>query len=111
VADFILYADELKKKHQIRLKSFGHAGDGNLHIYILRDELGSEEWEEKLTAVFRDLYEQASLFGGKVSGEHGIGLAKRSYLKDSLGEVGMELLGNIKKAFDPKGILNPGKVV
>jgi glycolate oxidase len=111
VADFILYADELKKKHQIRLKSFGHAGDGNLHIYILRDELGSEEWEEKLTAVFRDLYEQASLFGGKVSGEHGIGLAKRSYLKDSLGEDGMELLGNIKKAFDPKGILNPGKVV
>lgn len=111
VADFILYADELKQKHHIRLKSFGHAGDGNLHIYILRDELDKDEWKEKLDAVFRDLYKQANSYGGKVSGEHGIGLAKRPYLKNSLGGRGMELLGNIKKAFDPKGILNPGKVV
>jgi len=111
VADFILFANGLKQKHQIRLKSFGHAGDGNLHIYILRDDLGRKDWEERLSAVFRDLYERASLYGGKVSGEHGIGLAKRSYLKDSLGYRGIELLGNIKTAFDPKGILNPGKVV
>jgi len=111
VADFILYTNELKEKHQIRIKSFGHAGDGNLHIYILRDELPRELWEKKLTEVFHDLYERAAQYGGKVSGEHGIGYAKKSYLNESMGSSGMELLRNIKKAFDPKCLLNPGKVV
>jgi glycolate oxidase len=111
VADFILYTHELKEKHNIRIKSFGHAGDGNLHIYVLKDDLDEETWNLKLEAVFEDMYNKAEEFGGKVSGEHGIGFAKRPYLQKSMGDDSMELIYRIKQAFDPKMLLNPGKVV
>lgn len=111
VADFVLYSHELQKKHGVRIRSFGHAGDGNLHIYVLRDELGEEEWKVKLAEVFDDLYAKSRELGGKVSGEHGIGSAKRRYLADSLSPEVATLMRGVKSAFDPQGILNPGKVV
>jgi glycolate oxidase len=111
VADFVLYSHELQRRHSVRIRSFGHAGDGNLHIYVLRDELGEEEWKEKLAAVFDDLYAKSRELGGKVSGEHGIGSAKRGYLADSLSPQVASLMRGVKYAFDPLGILNPGKVV
>lgn len=110
IADFVKYTDELQHKFDIRIKSFGHAGDGNLHIYILKDDLSEEVWHKKLNDVFNAMYEKANELGGKVSGEHGIGYAKRPFLMESMGERGMEILKNIKLAFDPKNILNPGKV-
>ena len=111
VADFVLFSHSLQKKHGIRLRSFGHAGDGNLHIYILRDELGQQEWQTKLAAVFDDLYARAAELGGKVSGEHGIGFAKKSYLAHVSGEAEKRLMAGIKAAFDPQNILNPGKLI
>ena len=110
VADFIMFASSLQKKHQVRIRSFGHAGDGNLHIYILRDELGKEEWEKTLGAVFNDLYERARELGGQVSGEHGIGFAKKPFLSHSLSADVIGLMRSVKQAFDPKNILNPGKI-
>lgn len=62
----------------------GHAGDGNLHIYILRDELDEKAWKKTLGAVFKELYDRAHELGGQVSGEHGIGFAKKPYLAESL---------------------------
>ena len=111
VADFVLYSHELQEKHHIRIRSFGHAGDGNLHIYVLRDDLDEALWKEKLEAVFADLYGKAREFGGKVSGEHGIGYAKKPYLAASLDAVNLALMAGIKKVFDPANILNPGKVI
>ena len=111
VAEFVMYSHDLQQKHQIRIRSFGHAGDGNLHIYILRDELEEKVWESKLAAVFDDLYQKASELGGKVSGEHGIGFAKRPYLAESLSPAEKTLMHGIKQVFDPLNILNPGKVV
>ena len=111
VADFVLYSRELQQKHQIRIRSFGHAGDGNLHIYVLRDDLDEARWREKLAAVFADLYGKAREFGGKVSGEHGIGFAKKPYLAASLDAVNLALMAKIKQIFDPNNILNPGKVI
>lgn len=111
IAEFILFTETLKEKHAIRLMSFGHAGDGNLHIYVLRDELPEAEWREKLSAVFDEMYEKAAQFGGQVSGEHGIGFAKKGFLKAQLQDGSYELMGKIKLAFDPELILNPGKVV
>lgn len=111
VAEFVMYSHELQQKHHIRIRSFGHAGDGNLHIYILRDELDEKTWELKLTAVFADLYHKAAELGGKVSGEHGIGFAKRPYLAESLSPTEQMLMQGIKQLFDPKNILNPGKVI
>lgn len=111
VAEFIKFIHELEGKHDIRIQSFGHAGDGNLHVYVLKDELGEEEWESRREAVMADLYEKAGHLRGQVSGEHGIGYDKQRQLCESLGETALELMREIKKSFDPKNILNPGKVV
>ncbi len=110
VASFIKYTRELQEQFDIRIRSFGHAGDGNLHVYVLRDDLEQEVWDKKLTDVFECMYSRAHEFGGQVSGEHGIGYAKRQYLKDSIGDAGIDLMQRIKLAFDPKNIINPGKI-
>ena len=111
VADFVLYTHEVAKEKNIRIPSFGHAGDGNLHVYICRDELTADKWEKTLSEVFDLLYKKAEELGGLVSGEHGIGYAKREYLKRSLNPFAIELMRGIKKVFDPKNILNPEKVI
>jgi glycolate oxidase len=111
IAEFVTFSEGLSKRFEIRIKSFGHAGDGNLHIYVLRDDLPKELWQTKLAEVFECLYAKSRELGGKVSGEHGIGYAKLPYLREAMGASGMELLRGIKQAFDPGLILNPGKVV
>ena len=111
VANFVRFTGELQRKYKVRIRSFGHAGDGNLHIYVLRDELPKEEWEHTLGAVFDELYRHAREFGGQVSGEHGIGFAKKGYLADSLQPEVLKLMAGIKELFDPEHLLNPGKVV
>lgn len=110
VAEFVKYTKIVEEEVDIRIASFGHAGDGNLHIYVLKDDLSEEVFKEKLNASFDMLYSRAEELGGHVSGEHGIGYAKLPYLRKQHGELYMTLLKNIKLAFDPKGLLNPGKV-
>jgi glycolate oxidase len=110
VADFINYTKIVEKELDVRIASFGHAGDGNLHVYVLKDEMTDAEFEIKLHAAFDMLYSKGAELGGHVSGEHGIGFAKKAYLEQSAGDVYMGLLRGIKKTFDPKLILNPGKV-
>lgn len=110
VAEFVKFVHKLEEIHKIRLRSFGHAGDGNLHIYVCRDQLSEDEWQDKLNRVMNDMYKKANELEGQVSGEHGIGHAKVPFLKDSLGDTSMMLMRNIKTAFDPMNILNPGKV-
>ena len=111
VAEFILFSRSLQEKHHVRIRSFGHAGDGNLHIYVLRDALGDAEWKATLGATFEDLYAKARELRGQVSGEHGIGLAKKPYLAESLSPEVRALMRGIKAVFDSKNILNPHKVV
>ena len=111
VAEFVLYTHQVAREVGIRIPSFGHAGDGNLHIYICRDDLTEEIWQAKLKQVFDLLYTRANELGGLVSGEHGVGYAKREYLRQAAGDTQMELMRGIKKVFDPKNILNPGKVI
>lgn len=110
VADFIRYTNELQDELNVRIKSFGHAGDGNLHVYVLRDELDKDAWDKKLNETFEKMYARARQLKGQVSGEHGIGYAKKSYLHESQSEEYMNILKNIKLAFDPKNLLNPGKI-
>ena len=111
VADFIKYTHEVAKEVDIRIPSFGHAGDGNLHIYLCKDHMADEVFEEKCKKAFDLLYAKAREYGGMVSGEHGIGYAKKEYLEKQVGERQIELMRQIKKVFDPKNILNPGKVI
>jgi len=110
IAGLVEFTRHLQREIDIRIMSFGHAGDGNLHIYVLRDDLSEEEWHRKLDAAFGQLYARAKEFGGQVSGEHGIGFAKKDFLADSLGEKTMELMRGVKQVFDPHNILNPGKI-
>ena len=111
VADFILFTHEVAKIVGLRIPSFGHAGDGNLHIYLCRDGLDDMQWENRKDKAFSMMYEKSKEMGGLVSGEHGIGLDKKKYLLDMLGDRQLELMRGIKNVFDPKGILNPGKVI
>ena len=110
IADFIKFTHQLAKEQGIRIPSFGHAGDGNLHVYICRDGLPEETWKGKLSICFEKMYALAGEYGGQVSGEHGIGYAKRPYLAELLGERQISLMASIKDAFDPKHLLNPDKI-
>ena len=110
VAEFIRYTKQVAAEVGLRLPGFGHAGDGNLHIYLCRDELDREEFEARLARAFDLLYGRAAELGGQVSGEHGIGWAKKGYLARQNGGRLIGLMSGIKAVFDPKGLLNPGKV-
>lgn len=110
VNEMVEYIHSLYKEVNIRIKSFGHAGDGNLHAYILKDELSEEEWAARMKAVMDMIYGKARELNGQVSGEHGIGYAKKSYLLEAMDPATVEIMKGIKRAFDPKNILNPHKV-
>lgn len=88
---------------------YGHAGDGNLHVNILRGDLSESAWNEDLPKGIREIFQFVKSVGGTISGEHGIGLVQRPYLDIMFSEVEMQLMREIKKVFDPLGILNPGK--
>lgn len=111
INSMVEYLGEIEKRNDIRIKYFGHAGDGNLHIYILRDDLPDEEWHKRLNSSMNEMYKKANELNGAVSGEHGIGFAKKKYLSDFLDETTLNLMRGIKNAFDPNGILNPSKVI
>lgn len=108
---FVRRSGEIGREAGVRVCSFGHAGDGNLHIYVCRDDMESQAWEAAVRQVMDGLYEAARSLGGEVSGEHGIGHAKRRFLRESLGETQLALMRGIKNVFDPNAILNPGKVI
>ncbi|MFX0098573.1 MAG: FAD-binding oxidoreductase [Candidatus Hodarchaeota archaeon] len=110
IAEYLQFKVDLEKKYKVRVPSFAHAGDGNLHIYILKDELDEKAWKKILNEIMGQLYDKARELGGQVSGEHGIGYMKRDYLRESMGEKAVELMRGIKKTFDPNDILNPNKV-
>lgn len=111
IADFVRQSGQIGREAGVRICSFGHAGDGNLHIYVCKDAMEDQAWAKALEQVMDRLYAAARNLGGEVSGEHGIGHAKREFLRESLGETQMVLMRGIKSVFDPAGILNPGKVL
>ncbi len=111
VNSLVEFTHALQDEIGIRIKSFGHAGDGNLHAYVLRDNLDEKEWKTKLNLAMDKIYEKGRLLEGQVSGEHGIGYAKKAYLKQQLSPITLELMRGIKNTFDPKGILNPHKII
>ena len=90
---------------------YGHAGDGNLHINIIKGEMSDEDWNKKLTLGIREIFELTKKLGGTLSGEHGIGLVQKDYMDIVFSEKALDLQKGIKNLFDPKGILNPGKIL
>jgi len=98
------------KRYGFRSVCYGHAGDGNLHINILKDEMSDEEWDNTLPKAIREIFELTVSLGGTLSGEHGIGWVQKNYMDIAFNEVQLNLMKKIKEAFDPNGILNPGKI-
>lgn len=90
---------------------YGHAGDGNLHVNIVKGDLSDTFWNEELPGAIREIFTYVHSVGGTISGEHGIGYVQRPYMNIVFNEVQMGLMRQIKQLFDPKGILNPGKVI
>lgn len=110
IASYLTFVNKTGEECGLTIRSFGHAGDGNLHIYQCSNDLEESEFKARVDKFFKIIYKEATDCGGLVSGEHGIGSGKISYLADSVGSINMELMRGIKKAFDPNSIMNPGKV-
>ncbi len=100
---------EISKKYDISIGTFGHAGDGNLHPTILTDKRNKEEWHRVEQAI-EDIFDRALELGGTLSGEHGTGLAKAPFLEKEVGRSSILFSRRLRKALDPNNILNPGKV-
>ena len=101
---------EIGNKHGFSSVCYGHAGDGNLHINIVKGEMSDEAWNNDLSKGIRELFELTVSLGGTLSGEHGIGLVQKEYMDIAFSPVSLELQKGIKALFDPKGILNPKKL-
>lgn len=89
---------------------YGHAGDGNLHVNILKGDLDDKTWNETIKKGIREIFECCHQLGGTISGEHGIGLVQKEYMDVVFSETQLALMRGIKQVFDPKGLMNPGKV-
>ncbi len=101
---------EIGQRYGFRSVCYGHAGDGNLHVNILKDELSDEFWDNELNKAIRELFREVKRLGGTISGEHGIGLVQKEYMDIMFNQSQIALMKGIKKVFDPNGILNPGKI-
>jgi glycolate oxidase len=100
---------EISRTHNLPIVVFGHAGDGNLHPNILFDKKDPEEWARVQMAV-ADIFRLAIQVGGTLSGEHGVGTLKKPYLEGAVGPLAIDVMRSVRRALDPNGILNPGKV-
>jgi glycolate oxidase len=98
------------KRYGFQSVCYGHAGDGNLHINIIKGDLSDEFWNNELTLAIEDIFTEVVAMGGTISGEHGIGLVQKRYMPIAFNSVQLELMRSIKNVFDPKNILNPGKI-
>lgn len=109
LAKMIRFIEQTGAKHQLDIATFGHFGDGNLHPTFLTNERDAEEMHRVETAM-KEIFEFALSLGGTITGEHGVGLAKKAFLKQQLGDASHALLKQIKRTLDPDNLLNPGKI-
>ncbi|MDB4797032.1 FAD-binding protein [bacterium] len=109
LAHMIRFVAEVAKKYELKIGTFGHMGDGNLHPTFLTDERNEAEIH-RVHEAFKEIFDEAIRLGGTITGEHGIGLAKKEFLPKFAGAAQMRVMRELRKALDPKGILNPGKM-
>ena len=110
LADLVSGVKEICGRHGVRSICYGHAGDGNVHVNLLRMDMTEEEWEKRSEAAIQEIFRLTVRLGGTISGEHGIGYSQREYLPIALSPATMGIMKSIKRVFDPGGILNPDKI-
>ncbi len=108
--ELIVAIKAIGQKYNFNTVCFGHAGDGNLHIFVLKKDQSEEDWKNKVPEGIKELFQCTVRLGGTISGEHGIGYVQKPYIDIALGQKQLELMREIKKVFDPHLILNPGKI-
>jgi glycolate oxidase len=101
---------EIGFKYGFQSVCYGHAGDGNLHVNIIKGNMSDEDWTTNLKDGIREIFELTVALGGTISGEHGIGLVQREFMPIKFSDTHLKIMRGIKQVFDPKGILNPGKI-
>ncbi|NEM98214.1 FAD-binding oxidoreductase [Pontibacter burrus] len=101
---------EIGARYNFKSVCYGHAGDGNLHVNIIKADMSDHDWQHRLPEGIKEIFRLCVELGGTISGEHGIGLVQRPYITIALNEVQLRLMRGIKQLFDPNGILNPGKI-
>ncbi len=112
IVDLVEFAGKLQAKHGFPIACFGHAGDGNIHVNIMADRYNRDAAvREKVERALDELFAQVLAWGGVITGEHGIGLAKKRWWPEATSEVSRELHRKLKQIVDPDGILNPGKFI
>ena len=109
LAHMIRFVNSVATKHNLRIGTFGHMGDGNLHPTFLTDERNTAEMH-RIEEAFREIFTEAIRLGGTITGEHGIGVSKKSFLPKFAGNAQMRVMRELRRALDPQGILNPGKM-
>jgi glycolate oxidase len=109
LARMIRFVEEVARKYRLRIGTFGHMGDGNLHPTFLTDERNKEEMH-RVEEAFKAIFDEAIRLGGTITGEHGVGLAKKSFLPKFAGDAQMRVMRQLREVLDPNGILNPGKM-
>ncbi|HUK83240.1 MAG TPA: FAD-linked oxidase C-terminal domain-containing protein [Verrucomicrobiae bacterium] len=109
LATMIAFIQQIADKYRLRIGVFGHFGDGNLHPTFLCDERNKEEIE-RVRAAFREIFEKAIALGGTITGEHGVGLAKKDFLEKFAGRTSLGVMRTLKRTLDPNNVLNPGKI-
>ncbi|MFW5737663.1 MAG: FAD-binding oxidoreductase, partial [Spirochaetota bacterium] len=111
IPELIPELERMSEAYGMQIPCYGHAGDGNLHATLVKDpDMDTATWREREDACLRDLYRVTSMLGGKISGEHGIGVKRKRYLAEVTSPVEIELMRAIKRAWDPNNIMNPGKI-
>jgi glycolate oxidase len=108
--ELLRHIKEVGKKWNFRSVCYGHAGDGNVHVRILKDQLSDEYWKTEVPKGIREIFEKVVALGGTISGEHGIGWIQIPYMDIKFKQPQLELMRSIKRVFDPNNILNPGKI-
>ncbi len=110
LAKLITGVKEIGAKYGFKSVCYGHAGDGNVHINIIKADMSDDDWNHKLTDGIKEIFQLTTYLNGTISGEHGIGYVQKEYMHIKYSEVNLNLMRGIKKVFDPNGILNPGKI-
>ncbi len=109
LAKMIRFVEGIAAKYKLRIGTFGHMGDGNLHPTFLTDERNTDEMR-RVHEAFKDIFDEAIRLGGTITGEHGVGLAKKEFLPKFAGDAQMRMMRELRRVLDPGGILNPGKM-
>ncbi len=111
INDFLRKIKKLQERYEYPIICFGHSGDGNVHVNILKEDYPEDKWKETIPKISGEIFDIALALGGQITGEHGVGATRSKYLEKAVGPKMLKLFRGIKQLFDPNNILNPGKIL